>query len=315
MKMLSSAYSRKGSFPRGEETIPEEGISTVPADLYFSKITNARHRLLPIGKSVLRSCLHFLSIVLCFCSLTTILCLTYSALSPNRHSSITSMCYDWLSLESSICDSVSFYIGDATPLDVNEMGYSIHVLSVEKRAIKTKRNLHLLAPYQTTPGVYQNYDAMSPDEDIQKRNSEYIAEPVTPGEEGCILGHRRLLEDFIRKTDKDVALVLEDDAIPSRRGAILAQMEQLVEALDGINWDFVQLGRCWDVNCHLEGTTDAIATLKYGIHVYKSQGLELCSHAYIVSRNGAEKILQYTMPFVLPFVSAPCQLSFFRDRV
>lgn len=198
------------------------------------------------------------------------------------------------------------------------MDYSIHVLASEKRARQTKRNLHLLAPYQTTPAVYRSQAGAQPEDTATKADwdwfdrrmrSAYIVQPVQPGEVGCILGHRRLLEDFLQNSDKDIALVLEDDAIPMRRKAIIAQMDQLVEAMDDSYWDFVQLGRCWDINCYSEGTQHPVATLQHGIRVYHSQGFEFCSHAYLVSRKGAERILQYTMPFVLPFVSVSLLLG------
>ena len=40
-----------------------------------------------------------------------------------------------------------------------------------------------------------------------------------------------------------------------------------------------------------------------GIQIKPIKGFELCTHAYLVSKNGAEKIMQYSYPIVLPFVS------------
>ena len=176
-----------------------------------------------------------------------------------------------------------------------------------------KRNLHQLAPYQTVPafdtkgGILDTSDTKS-DWDWIDHRMRVVDSHVYPPEAGCIFGHRRVLEEFLKTSKKQTALILEDDALPIRKRGILSQLDELVQAVsstaenDDESWDFVQLGRCWDINCHDEEHLTPVAILSNGVKLLPSQGFEFCSHSYLVSRKGAEKILQYTLPMVLPYV-------------
>lgn len=132
---------------------------------------------------------------------------------------------------------------------------------------------------------------------------------LSEGEVACLLGHRRMLESFVRDSNEkaSVALLLEDDAVvasPEKQHQHVPNISKLLAALPE-DWEFVQLGRCWDIHCNdmrqypvasVQLTKDMV------VQVFPSAGFELCTHAYLVSRAGAEKLLQYTVPMVLPYV-------------
>ena len=226
---------------------------------------------------------------------------------------LLSLCYSWLTEDSSLCDTVAWYLPHPTPRRDDSFEYSVNVLSMETREAKMKRNLHQLVPYTTIPAfetkthVLDTSDTKSDWDWLDKRmRSAYIVDdPIYPGEAACTLGHRRLLEDFLHTSNKQVTLVLEDDAVPTHHKMVLSQLDEVIEAVSTADedWDYVQLGRCWDIQCHGHASLQPIATLSNGVSLLPSQGFEFCSHSYLVSRRGAEKILQYTLPLVLPYVS------------
>jgi GR25 family glycosyltransferase involved in LPS biosynthesis len=136
----------------------------------------------------------------------------------------------------------------------------------------------------------------------------YSQDYAREGEVACTLAHRRALESFLHQDPKtEIALLLEDDSTPLSP-AILDEIDELL-AVAPQEWDFIQLGRCWDLWCEKDEVMDSVA--EFGakepgstpIALYESRGFELCSHAYLVTRRGAEKILQYSLPVMLPFVS------------
>ena len=102
-----------------------------------------------------------------------------------------------------------------------------------------------------------------------------------------------------------MALILEDDSAP-RSPHILDQVDELLSNAPE-DWEFIQLGRCWDLWCDKESEIEPVATFgtsrgnESTFELRDSMGFELCSHAYLVTRKGAEKILQYSIPMMLPY--------------
>jgi hypothetical protein len=160
-------------------------------------------------------------------------------------------------------------------------------------------------------------------------------------EVACTMGHRRVLEKFLRQLEEEkeeearqenqrrravaaspaVALILEDDAKPAhvrffddaddkKKNLLLVE---IVDRMKDLDWDMIQLGRCYDIFCDRHRRPQnrhrafPVAVWSGGgdtmIRIYQSNGFELCSHAYLVSKKGAEKILQYSLPILLPYVS------------
>lgn len=134
------------------------------------------------------------------------------------------------------------------------------------------------------------------------RNSENVLQTVygvqlpTARVIACMYSHRRAMEhivlDKLTTSPGGATLVLEDDAQPLTSNYHL-DIVRILRTLPP-DWDFVQVGKCWDIWCDKRQPTE---------DVYEaSMGYELCTHSYLVSRKGAERILQFTFPIVLPIV-------------
>jgi GR25 family glycosyltransferase involved in LPS biosynthesis len=164
---------------------------------------------------------------------------------------------------------------------------------------KTKLDLGLMESAKTFDKTWDYKD--------HRIREAYSQDYCQEGEVACTLAHRRALEDFLHKDpETEVALLLEDDSVPISPTILEEINELLTVAPKG--WDFIQLGRCWDLWCDREEEEDPVVSFggtdKETIALHESRGFELCSHAYLVTRKGAEKILQYSLPVMLPFVRA-----------
>lgn len=204
--------------------------------------------------------------------------------------------------------------------------WAVYVLSGKAREFAVKKNLVPVFPcLQVVNGISREEvivpklqftvakpsDWDFPDRRILKtayRESSYPGQ----GEVAVTIGHRRILESFLRApsdqrendvTYKQVALILEDDAIPHVSIRVKDDLFEIIEKMKSLDWDLIQLGRCYDIYCHKDSQLYPVRVLKDGTRIQKSKGFELCSHAYLVSKNGAEKIMQYSYPVLLPYVS------------
>ena len=99
------------------------------------------------------------------------------------------------------------------------------------------------------------------------------------GRIACHLGHLKILEKFL-KTDKKYALIFEDDIKIDNYNDINNKIINLINNIPP-NADIVYFGYCWE-KCD--------KTTKYNDYFNYSH-LPLCRHCYLVSRNGAQTII------------------------
>jgi glycosyl transferase family 25 len=111
-----------------------------------------------------------------------------------------------------------------------------------------------------------------------------------PGEIGCTLSHRIALETFLT-SEESTALILEDDAIvlPNVREAIKAILGRLPEG-----WGLLKIGGIGGVRGKLHCET------AFG-KIVATPAVTVCSHAYIVSRQGAAQLLKKIHPIKFPY--------------
>jgi glycosyl transferase family 25 len=138
--------------------------------------------------------------------------------------------------------------------------------------------------------------------------------PLNTGEIACSLSHRRIYENILEKGWQHV-LIFEDDVVPD-----FAQVETLEKALNELpsDWDLVYLGylknetaspgrrikNAWYRLQALLGFCNVPASyLHYWLprpfsrHLLKA-GFHDCTHAYAISRRGAEKLLAEQRPVI-----------------
>ena len=105
----------------------------------------------------------------------------------------------------------------------------------------------------------------------------------------CALTHRRAWELMVAQ-NRSIALIFEHDARSMVSNAEWSTHDAIanVSAVDS-RWDILQLGRCWDFCSTTKNTTNT------GIVTSVSPG---CSHAYVLTREGASTLLRYSLPHI-----------------
>ena len=116
------------------------------------------------------------------------------------------------------------------------------------------------------------------------KNEDRSFSGLNKGRIACHLSHMKTLQTFLKSNNKN-CLILEDDIKITDSQQTLDTLNKVLNSLPK-NWEYVNLGRCWD-HCHKDKPVN-----KWLVKSPKS----LCRHAYIVTRNGAKKILDYCLP-------------------
>ena len=107
---------------------------------------------------------------------------------------------------------------------------------------------------------------------------------LTNGRIACHLSHMKTLQTFLNSNNK-TCLIFEDDIKMIDKNETINNLIESIRLLPK-NWEYVNLGRCYD-NC--------VTQTVYNNRIVKSD-YALCRHAYIVNRDGAKKILDYCLP-------------------
>lgn len=116
------------------------------------------------------------------------------------------------------------------------------------------------------------------------------ARNLTPGELGCSLSHRLALETFLG-SGEEMALILEDDAaVPQNIRAVITEITHGLPS----DWGLLKLGGSGAVRGRLH------SKVTFG-SVINTATATLDSHAYVVSRIGAERMLRRLLPIVFPY--------------
>ena len=183
-------------------------------------------------------------------------------------------------------------------MEINSVIDSIYVISIPKRK---KYMNDLLNYFNIKNAVFIDTvmkDTLNVDKLIRQKllrsdykKSEEMAKKNNPKFQGlnngriaCHLSHMKTLKTFLQSNNKN-CLILEDDLEMSNRDDVINNFVDVVQSLPS-DWEYVNLGRCWDY-CHKDKPVN-----KWLVKSPKS----LCRHAYIVTRNGAQKILDYCLP-------------------
>ena len=105
----------------------------------------------------------------------------------------------------------------------------------------------------------------------------------------CSFSHRRAWQKFL-ESGNGMALITEDDAVKIDDLDEADVVKKLGEHRK--DWHFLQLGRCWDF-CETDRTI-----FEYAAYNVVQSESPLCSHAYIVTRYGAQVLLNHSLPHI-----------------
>lgn len=133
-----------------------------------------------------------------------------------------------------------------------------------------------------------------PPQDLQRLyspalNDRQFHRPLVPGEIGCYTSHRRIWRDLLA-SGEELCAVFEDDVLLSPR--LPQVMETLKELPPG--WDMIKL-----VSRKREATR-RVQTLADGSSLVSYPRVPSLTAAYVLSRSGAQKLLQCRTPFGRP---------------
>lgn len=146
-------------------------------------------------------------------------------------------------------------------------------------------------PFECLPAVYGK--ALSPAEREalydEQANAARFHTPLVDGEIGCYASHLRAWQHLL-DSDAPAALVLEDDVL--LRPSLLPVLRALVAQPAG--WQMVKLiGRDFERPWWSQALTDGVALIGY-------RRLPSLTSAYVLSREGAARLLAARRPFFRP---------------
>jgi len=167
--------------------------------------------------------------------------------------------------------------------------YVISLPNRKKTILNTLNNLGI------QPHIYNAFLKSRIKEERQSLIDQgYITPECTlnDGRIACHISHTKVLRNFIERIqNKDIpedstVLIFEDDlASEFTRPELENKIKQVLLELP-LNWEYVNFGRCW-AYCKYDQ--------KYGDIIYKTKR-PLCRHAYMLTRSGANKVTQHTLP-------------------
>lgn len=133
-----------------------------------------------------------------------------------------------------------------------------------------------------------------PPQDLQRLyspelNRQQFHRPLVPGEIGCYTSHRRIWRDLLLAND-DMCAVFEDDVVLSPRlPQALAAIAELPH-----DWDMIKLvSRKREATRREQSLSDGSSLVAY-------PRVPSLTAAYVLSRSGAQKLLQCRTPFGRP---------------
>ena len=115
---------------------------------------------------------------------------------------------------------------------------------------------------------------------------ERIRKPILDGQIACHMSHCKVLSKFLSSNSEN-CLIFEDDVLEPKYD--LKYMEYIIENIYKTlpsDYDIIFFGKCWEM-CKMTHNVN-----KFLDKCYKPY----CRHAYSVSRKGASKILEMTIP-------------------
>ncbi|TFY59301.1 hypothetical protein EVG20_g7840 [Dentipellis fragilis] len=161
-----------------------------------------------------------------------------------------------------------------------------HRLQSHSKAHAKKLNLNLACTHENR--LLASFSASLPPQRI-----------LTPAKVACWHSHMQVIREIANSEDERPAIILEDDV--DMEWDIQSRLEALWPALP-VDWDIVYLGHCWSdesLNAALRTTSPPPSPdLASNLHPTHSSRSSLhpsvapkCTHAYVLSRSGARRVL------------------------
>jgi glycosyl transferase family 25 len=166
----------------------------------------------------------------------------------------------------------------------------IYVISLEKSTDRREYINNLLKDVQF---LYLNgIDGSDIKEEDLYLKDKYVDIHYTysKGELGCLLSHIKLLKQ-ISESENDISLIFEDDIIFKNNLNIIDTLHIIKNIKNIHEYDIIYLGHCFE-DVHTNETIDEI-TYNNNIYRIAESVKPFCTHAYIITKNGAQKIMNF----------------------
>jgi GR25 family glycosyltransferase involved in LPS biosynthesis len=159
-----------------------------------------------------------------------------------------------------------------------ENDFDIYVINLDKDTNRLEKiNNYLDDRYIRIPGVYGEHE-----EFIKNNEIFYLTRYLCPKSAlGCFMSHRRALKTFLETSNKDYAVILEDDAEPCFHD----WYEKINESIQNApgDWDIIKLDYLPKFTIFDKSAYTKIPSL--------------ITTAYIINKKSAEKILKHKMVY------------------
>lgn len=114
---------------------------------------------------------------------------------------------------------------------------------------------------------------------------------------GCALSHQNIYKDFLKQSDMETALILEDDASLTHTAlrtfiGNTSAYDYFLEDTKNIDWDVIQLGQ---VSKYMNQIDDDSIDTKI-LKKMKMPTTEWAAHSYIINKRGASKLIENNTP-------------------
>ena len=124
-------------------------------------------------------------------------------------------------------------------------------------------------------------------------NRRHYKAPLTPQEIGCYLSHRKAWH-MLLSSEFDYALVLEDDFLILKPNILKKVVDSLSPLTTNIQWDIVKLFLL------KEPKSCIVVKVDSSFSIIQTMKVPTCMTAYLVSREGARKLLNSRSKFFRP---------------
>eukprot|EP00472_Partenskyella_glossopodia_P000746 CAMPEP_0197543164 /NCGR_PEP_ID=MMETSP1318-20131121/68094_1 /TAXON_ID=552666 /ORGANISM="Partenskyella glossopodia, Strain RCC365" /LENGTH=283 /DNA_ID=CAMNT_0043102481 /DNA_START=337 /DNA_END=1188 /DNA_ORIENTATION=+ len=189
---------------------------------------------------------------------------------------------------------VKGYVSDWQPIE----RIGVYSAALESRKVNLRSFFHSIG---FTGDNVQIFDAIIPDEAYRARlkvETKLLPDSkLTLGELGCKMSHMMMLQAFVKQHQYDYAVVFEDDValnstlMESLNSTLGDTIEEIARGQSTYNWQAINLGRCFD-QCWNDQILGDATSQSDELKVVNSTRPS-CSHAYMVSKQGAAMLLEW----------------------
>lgn len=176
---------------------------------------------------------------------------------------------------------------------------AIHVVNLKERTDRKEKMTSQFNKYnisaifeEAVNGKNVNIDEMINNGIIRYQDGDRI---MRSGEIGCYFSHLNILNKFL-KSDKKYVLIFEDDAILEDNFR-----DDLIKVLDDVNKNNIVFDMLFlSTNCDTDWRKLTCTGKNISTTIYQPVHLGYGMHSYIVSREGAHKLLDAAYPIRWP---------------